>query len=59
MMNTAYRQLRKLMQHLGLVRTPAMIKARSMEQRLDHNAMSPVQRATARAARKNPWILAG
>jgi hypothetical protein len=59
MMKTAYRQLRKLMHHLGLVRTPGLNKARSPEPRLDSNAMSPVQRSTARAARKNPWILAG
>ncbi|UTW11326.1 hypothetical protein [Marinobacterium rhizophilum] len=59
MMKTAYEQLRKLMQHLGLVRTPSLGKARSPERNPDNAAMSPVQRSSARAARKNPWLLAG
>jgi hypothetical protein len=59
MMNTAYKKLRNLMHRLNLVRTPRQKQARSPEYNADRGDMSRVQNDTARAARKNPWILAG
>ncbi|ANG64510.1 hypothetical protein A8C75_19915 [Marinobacterium aestuarii] len=55
-------RLMQLVRYLGLIRQPHRATPKTFLQRtLDHNdaQMSPVQRATARAARKNPWILAG
>ncbi|WP_020681056.1 hypothetical protein [Marinobacterium rhizophilum] len=59
MMNTAYKQLRNLIHRLSLVRTSRLSEARSQEHNADSGALSGVQNDMARAARKNPWILAG
>nr|WP_158651814.1 hypothetical protein [Marinobacterium profundum] len=55
-------RLIQLARYLGLIRQSHLATRKAFLQRtLEHNdaQMSPVQRATARAARKNPWILAG
>jgi hypothetical protein len=55
-------RLMQLVRYLGLIRQSHRATPKAFLQRaVDHNdaQMSPVQRATARAARKNPWILAG
>jgi hypothetical protein len=59
MINTAYKKLRNLMQRLSLVPTTRQNKTRPPEYSADRGDMSRVQKDTARAARKNPWILAG
>ncbi len=56
-------QLRQLLQRLGLLR-PSVPVARNKPtpataDHIEYCAMSSVQRDTARAARKNPWIMAG
>jgi hypothetical protein len=59
MMNNAHKLLYKLIGHLGRLRQPGLIRARAHQESADTSTLSSVQNATARAARKNPWILAG
>jgi hypothetical protein len=55
--------MKKLLHYLGLMRNARRVsqsrQTAGTSAQADYSAMSPVQRSTARAARKNPWILAG